>query len=78
MTPEEALTKVVAEWTEVEVPGEQATVAHAVAIALDHYRSGGSVRVACEAARAYVGSWTCHPAHASAGADTWPSLGLAS
>ena len=75
MTPEETLATVVAEWAESEAPDEQ-TTAHAVAVALDCYRSGGSVKGACEAARAYVGSWRCHPAHASAGAGM--SLALAS
>lgn len=75
MTPEQTLATVVAEWAETEVPDEQAA-AHTVAVALDCYRNGGSVGEACEAARAYVGSWRCHPAHASAGARM--SLGLAS
>ncbi len=76
MTAEEALVTVVAEWARGEAPCDPGAAGHAVAIVVDCYRSGRSVNEACEAARAFVGSWTRHPAHPRAAARM--SLELAS
>lgn len=63
MANEFVLAEVVRAWANQESPGDAQAAERAAAAARDAYASGASVDEACRTARAFLASWTCHPAH---------------
>ena len=63
MRNDRVLAEAVRAWVIEERPGDGATAARAAAVARVYYTHGASVSEACHQARAFVDSWTRHPAH---------------
>lgn len=63
MSADLLVAKLVRDWVSVELPGEPAVADRAALLAQVAYFEGASVSEACARARAYVGSWSRHPAN---------------
>jgi hypothetical protein len=50
------------DWARQRCPNEPQVAKRAVGVAMNSYAGGASVAEACEEARAFVASWTSHPA----------------
>ncbi len=57
------LARSVRDWTQRSCPDDPRVAPMAVSVALNSYADGASVAEASEQARAFVASWTRHPAH---------------
>jgi hypothetical protein len=67
VTDEAVLGRVVREWADHAVPGEQALAEKAAGLAMRCYAGGASMSEACSEARRFVGCWTRHPSHRTIG-----------
>lgn len=63
MTNETVLSEVVWAWAADLLPGQQAAADGAAAMARQALADGATVAEACHTARAFVRSWSSHPAH---------------
>ena len=69
VTDEQVLAETVRAWANRELPGEPGVANQAASVAEASYAEGASIADACEWGRAFVGSWTRHPAHRKADQD---------
>ena len=56
------LGDVVRAWVELALPGQTRLADRAVALAIDSYRAGASIRVACLQVSEFVDCWVQHSA----------------
>jgi hypothetical protein len=63
MTQELLLARLVREWIEDVLPGDEQVAERAANVAVQRYVGGASVSEACLWARRFVESWARHPSH---------------
>jgi hypothetical protein len=68
VTHELLLARLVREWVEDVLPGEQLAADGAANVAVQRYAGGASVSEACRCARGFAESWGRHPSHRRVGA----------